>query len=416
MGKTFAEKILGAKAGREVSAGEIVTVSPDVALSHDNTAAISDTFRKIGVDRVRDPSMLVIPLDHCVPAATDKYAENHKIIRAFVEEQNISNFYDINTGVCHQVLPEKGHALPGRLMLGSDSHTTTYGAFGAFAAGVGRTEMAVIWATGKIWLRVPETFKVHVSGRFQNRVTSKDLILRVIGDLGADGGLYRAAEYCGDAIKEMTLSSRMVLCNMAVEMGCKIGYVEPDETTEAWLRDRATTAYEKVFSDEDAVFSEQFDYDVGDLDPVVACPHTVDNVKAVDEVKGVKIHQALIGTCTNGRIEDLEAAASLLEGRKLAKHVRLLVFPASMEIYRQALLDGLLETFIDAGCVVMNPGCGPCLGAHQGTLAPGEVCLSTANRNFKGRMGCKEAEVYLGSPYTVAASAIAGEIIDPREL
>ncbi|MFH2001612.1 MAG: aconitase family protein, partial [Planctomycetota bacterium] len=229
MGKTFAEKILGAKAGREVKAGEIVTVSPDVALSHDNTAAISDTFRKIGVDRVRDPSMLVIPLDHCVPAATDKYAENHKIIRAFVEEQNISNFYDINTGVCHQVLPEKGHALPGRLMLGSDSHTTTYGAFGAFAAGVGRTEMAVIWATGKIWLRVPETFRIKVNGRFQARVTSKDLILRIIGDLGADGGLYRAVEYCGDAIRSMSISGRMVLCNMAVEMGCKIGYVEPDE-------------------------------------------------------------------------------------------------------------------------------------------------------------------------------------------
>ncbi|MBU0755341.1 MAG: 3-isopropylmalate dehydratase large subunit [Planctomycetes bacterium] len=416
MGKTFAEKILGAKTGREVSAGEIVFVSPDVALSHDNSAAISDTFKKIGVDKVFDPSMLVIPLDHCVPAATEKYAENHKIIRAFVEEQGIEHFYDIDIGVCHQVLPEKGHALPGRLILGSDSHTTTYGAFGAFAAGVGRTEMAVIWATGKIWLRVPETFRVNVEGRFQKRVTSKDLILRIIGDLGADGGLYRAVEYSGEAIRDLSIPGRMVLCNMAVEMGCKIGYVVPDEKTDAWLKGRAVAEYKKVFSDDDAVYNENFEYNADTLEPSVACPHTVDNLKTVRDVAGTRIQQALIGTCTNGRVEDLEMAASLLKGKKIAKTTRLLIFPASKEIYIEAMHKGLLEIFLEAGAVVMNPGCGPCLGAHEGTLAPGEACLSTANRNFKGRMGCKEAEVYLASPYTVAASALTGKITDPREI
>ena len=416
MGKTFAEKILSVKAGREVRAGEIVTVSPDVALSHDNSAAISGTFKKIGVDRVKDPGMLVIPLDHCVPAASEKYADNHKVIRAFVEEQGIEHFHDINRGVCHQVLPEEGHALPGRLILGSDSHTTTYGAFGAFAAGVGRTEMAVIWATGTIWLRVPETFRVTVSGRFQDRVGAKDLILRVIGDLGADGGLYRAVEYRGDTVTDMTVASRMVLCNMAVEMGCKIGYVEPDEKTDAWLKDRAVASYEKVFSDADAEFSEDRVYDAAALEPQVACPHTVDHVKSVGETAGTRIHQALLGTCTGGRVEDLEVAAEILKDKTIARGTRLLVFPASNEVYKDAMKTGILETLMDAGGVIMNPGCGPCLGAHEGALAPGEVCLSTANRNFKGRMGCKEAEIFLAGPATVAASALAGEITDPRNV
>jgi len=416
MGKTFAEKILGARVGAEVTDGEIVTVSPDVALSHDNSAAISDTFRKIGVDKVFDPSMLVIPLDHCVPAASEKYAENHKIIRAFVEEQKIENFYDINCGVCHQVLPEMGHALPGRLILGSDSHTTTYGAFGAFAAGVGRTEMAVIWATGKIWLRAPETFRINVKNSFGKRVTPKDLILKIIGDIGADGGLYRAVEYRGEAIAQMSIAGRMVLCNMAVEMGCKIGYVEPDEKTDAWLKDRAVSEYQKVVSDEDAKFSETLEYDASELSPMVACPHTVDNVQPVNEVAGKRIDQVLVGTCTNGRLEDLEEAASILKGKKVANGTRLLIFPASKEVYLQAMKQGLFETFIDAGGVIMNPGCGPCLGAHEGTLAPGEACLSTANRNFKGRMGCKESEIFLASPATCAATAIAGEIADPRDI
>jgi len=414
MGKTFAEKVLSAKARRDVRAGEIVIVTPDVALSHDNTAAISDHFKKIGVHKIFDPAMPVVILDHCVPAADEKYARNHQIIREFVAAQKIEHFYDMNTGVCHQVLPEKGHALPGRLVLGSDSHTTSYGAFGAFAAGVGRTEMAVIWATGEIWLRVPETFRVRVDGAFGDMVTPKDLILKVIGDVGADGGLYRAVEYCGTAVEEMSVAGRMVLCNMAVEMGCKIGYVAPDEKTRAWLRERTKTDFEEVVSDGDAAFSEELTYDAGTLEPQVACPHTVDNVKPLGAVKGTKIDQALLGTCTNGRLEDLRLAASILRGRKVAAGTRLLVFPASMEVYLHALREGLIESFVEAGAVVMNPGCGPCLGAHEGALAPGEVCLSTSNRNFQGRMGCREAEVYLASPATVAASALAGTIADPR--
>ncbi len=416
MGKTFAEKILSSRARRDVRAGEIVTVTPDVALSHDNTAAISDHFKKIGVDKIFDPAMPVVILDHCVPAADEKYARNHQIIREFVAAQKIENFYDMNTGVCHQVLPEKGHALPGRLVLGSDSHTTSYGAFGAFAAGVGRTEMAVIWATGEIWLRVPETFRVRVDGAFGEMVTPKDLILKVIGDVGADGGLYRAVEYCGGAVEEMSVAGRMVLCNMAVEMGCKIGYVAPDEKTRTWIRERTKTEFEEVVSDGDAEFSEELTYDAGALEPQVACPHTVDNVKPLSAVAGTKIDQALLGTCTNGRLEDLRLAASILRGRKVAAGTRLLVFPASMEVYLHALREGLIESFVEAGAVVMNPGCGPCLGAHEGALAPGEVCVSTSNRNFKGRMGCREAEVFLASPATVAASALAGAISDPRTI
>ncbi len=415
MGQTFAEKILSRKTGGAVRAGEIVTIKPDKALSHDNTAAIADHFKKIGVEKVFDPAMPVVILDHCVPAADEKYAMNHKVIREFVAEHGIENFYDINKGVCHQVLPEKGHALPGQLIVGSDSHTTTYGAFGAFAAGVGRTEMAVIWATGEIWLRVPETIRVRVDGSFAERVMPKDLALKVIGDKGADGGLYRAVEYCGTAVDEMSVSGRMTLCNMAVEMGCKIGYVPPDAVTEAWLQGRTGKEYEAVLSDEDALFSEELSYDASALEPQIASPHTVDNVHPVREAAGRPIDQALLGTCTNGRLEDLRMAAEILRGKKVAPGTRLLVFPASMEVYLGALREGLIEAFVEAGGVIMNPGCGPCLGAHEGALAPGEVCLSTANRNFKGRMGCRDAEIYLASPATVAASALRGEIADPRD-
>jgi len=416
MGKTFAEKILSEKAGRPVNAGEIVTVTPDVALSHDNTAAISDIFRRIGVEKVFDPSMLVVALDHCVPAADEKYSMNHKVIREFTAAQGIENFYDLNTGVCHQVLPEKGHVLPGRLVLGSDSHTTSHGALGAFGAGIGRTEMAVIWATGKIWLRVPETFKVRVDGVLQEGVTPKDLILKIIGDVGADGGLYRAVEYGGEAVENMSVSGRMVLCNMAVEMGCKIGYVAPDAKAETWITGRTSDSYEAVFSDPDAEYTDELVYDAAAIGPQVACPHTVDNVTPVEEVAGKRVEQALLGTCTNGRLEDLRQAAGFLRGKSVARGTRLLVFPASMEVYLGALREGLMETFIEAGAVVMNPGCGPCLGAHEGALAPGEACISTSHRNFKGRMGCRDAEVYLASPLTVAASAVNGVITDPRTL
>lgn len=415
MVQTFAEKVLAIKSGRaSVKAGEIVEASPDVAMSHDNTSAVIRFFNDIGAKMVLEPSKLAIIMGHCTPAATERHALGHKQVREFVSKEGIPHFYDITAGICHQVLPEKGHALPGRLILGSDSHTTTYGAFGAFATGIGRSEMAGVWATGKIWLKVPNTFKVNINGKFKRGVYPKDLILYIIGDLGADGALYRAVEFCGQTVSEMSIASRMTLCNMAVEMGAKIGYVEPDATTIEWLHSRAEKIYEVVRSDPDAEYEKIINYDVSDLEPQVACPHAVDNVKKVTEVEGKKIDQALIGTCTNGRVEDLHIAANILKGRRIAKSIRLLVFPASMEIYMEAIRLGILEELARAGAIIMNPGCGPCLGTHEGVLAPGEVCLSTANRNFKGRMGCNEAEIYLASPATVAASALEGKIADAR--
>lgn len=415
MGKTFAQKIIALKAGKVgVKPTEIVDVSPDVVMSHDNTGDIASTFESIGVKRVLQPSKIVIPLDHCAPAATESYALNHKQIREFVSKQQIQHFYDINTGICHQVLPEKGHVLPGTLILGSDSHTTTYGAFGAFATGVGRSEIAAIWATGKLWLMVPRTFKINVNGKFSEGVCAKDLILHIIGDLGADGALYRAVEFCGQAIRDMSIEGRMTLCNMSVEMGAKIGYVEVDEKTIQWLAPRTNEKYDVIKSDPDADFERIIDYDVADLEPKIACPHAVDNVRLVREVAGLNIDQAFIGTCTNGKLEDLSIAASILKGKRIARKVRLLILPASREIYINAVRLGIIEELANAGAVILNPGCGPCIGVHQGALAPGEICLSTANRNFKGRMGCNEAEIYLASPATVAASALEGKIADPR--
>ena len=373
------------------------------------------TFRSIGVERVKDPERVVIVLDHCVPAASEKYAQNHKEIRELVREQGIDHFFEVGRGICHQVLPEEGFALPGRLIVGSDSHTTTYGALGAFAAGIGRSEAAVIWATGDIWLRVPPTLRIEVSGSIPSGVAAKDLILAIIGKLGADGGLYRAVEFCGSTVRSLSMGGRMTLCNMAAEMGAKIGYVEPDGVTLRYLARRARHGFEPVFSDADADIDEVIEIDASKLVPQVAKPHTVDNVAPVTEVAGTPIQQAILGTCTNGRVEDLWVAANRLRGRVVHPRVRLLVFPASSQVYAEALRLGLLADLLGAGAVIMNPGCGPCLGAHQGVLAPGEVCLSTANRNFRGRMGCKDAEIYLASPDTVAASALAGCIADPRE-
>ena len=416
MGMTFAQKILARKAGlNEVAVGQIVEIEPDVCMSHDNTAAIAKTFAKIGVEKVKNPERFVIVLDHTVPASTEKYALGHKEIREFVNKQKIEHFYDAGVGICHQVLPEKGFALPGKLILGSDSHTTTYGAFGAFSAGIGRSEMAVLYATSKIWLKTPASFKIVVAGRLEEPVTSKDLILKIIGDLGADGALYRSVEYTGEAIEQMSVASRMVLCNMAIEMGAKNGVCLPDGKTTAFLDGRAATDYTPVFPDADAEYERVLEFDASSLVPQVAKPHTVDNVASIEDVAGTKIDQALLGTCTNGRLEDLRLAARILDGKTLAEGVRMLVLPASREVLLEALSEGLIDPLVKAGAMLLNPGCGPCLGAHQGVLAPGEVCISTANRNFKGRMGSAEAQIYLASPATVAASAITGAITDPRE-
>jgi len=415
LGKTLSEKILGHKAGNEVSAGEVVTVSPDYCLSHDNSAAIIGEFKKLGVERVKAPEKLVIILDHIVPAADEKYAQNHKTIREFVAAQGLPNFFDIQHGVCHQVLSEASFALPGKLIVGSDSHTTTYGAFGAFAAGIGRTEAASIWATDEIWLRVPETLRIEFSGKLPAGVYAKDVILKVIGDNGADRANYEAIEFSGPAAGDFSLASRMVLANMAAEMGAKNGYFEPDEKTFEWVKTRARADYEVVRSDKDAKYEAILKYDLSAIEPHIACPHTVDNVKPVREVEGKTFHQTLIGTCTNGRLEDIEVAAKILKGKKVHPGVRALVLPASREVYVEAMRKGLLEILSESGCVILNPGCGPCLGAHEGLLAAGEVVVSTSNRNFRGRMGSRDSEIYLASPATAAASALEGKITDPRK-
>ncbi len=415
LGNTFSEKILGRKAGREVKAGEVVTVSPDIILSHDNSAAIIGEFKKLGLARVKAPEKIILILDHIVPAADEKYAQNHKTIREFVAAQGIPNFFDIQHGVCHQVLSEGGFALPGKLIVGSDSHTTTYGAFGAFAAGIGRTEAASIWATDEIWLRVPETLRIELLGKLPLGVYAKDVILKIIGDQGADRANYEAIEFAGPAAGDFSIASRMVLTNMAAEMGAKNGYFEPDEKTLEWLKARARGDYEIVRSDEDAHYEAILRYDLSALEPQVACPHTVDNVKPVREVEGKPVHQVLIGTCTNGRVEDLEVAAKILKGKRIHQNVRALALPASREVYVEAIRKGQLEILSGAGCVILNPGCGPCLGAHEGLLAAGEVVISTSNRNFRGRMGSRDSEIYLASPATAAASALEGKIIDPRK-
>lgn len=415
MGMTFAQKVLARKAGlKRVDVGQIVEVEPDFNMSHDNTSAIAKTFAKIGVEKVKNPERFVIVLDHTVPAATDKYAQNHKEVRQFVEKQGIPHFFDIGVGICHQVLVEKGFALPGKLILGSDSHTTTYGAMGALAAGVGRSEMAVLYATSGIWLKTPSTFRFLLSGALHGAVSSKDLVLRIIGDIGADGALYRSVEFTGDGIGGLSIGDRMVLCNMAAEMGAKNGYVPPDDRTIEYLRNRAVTGFETVYSDPDAEFEKTMTWDLSTLEPQVAAPHTVDHVKGISQVQGIPVNQCLLGTCTNGRLEDLQQAARVLKGHRVHPKTRLLIFPASRDVLLSAMADGTIPTLVEAGAVLMSPGCGPCLGAHEGVLAPGEKCISTANRNFKGRMGASDAEVFLGSPATVAASAIEGVIADPR--
>ena len=414
MGRTFSEKILGAKAGHPVRAGEVVTVSPDYVLSHDNTAAISKAFAGLGTERVRRPEKIVIILDHVVPAAAEKYALNHKIIREFVAGQNIPHFFDIHNGICHQVFTESGFALPGKLILGADSHTTSYGALGAFSAGIGRTEAAAVWATDEIWLRVPETLRIELTGALPAGVFAKDAVLHIIGEHGADRANYMAVEFAGPAAAGFDIPDRLTLANMAAEMGAKNGYFSPDDKTRVYVSGRAKSDYVETGSDPDAHYQAVLNCDLSALEPQVACPHTVDNVRPVREVAGTPFHQGLIGTCTNGRLKDLETAARILEGRRVHPSVRVLVIPASRREYLAALRAGLIEILAEAGCVVLNSGCGPCLGAHQGILAPGETALSTANRNFRGRMGSRDSLIYLASPATVAASALTGVITDPR--
>lgn len=416
MAMTMAEKILAKASGnKESEAGEIIMANIDVAMTHDLTGPLSvESFEKIGVQKVWDPEKIVIVFDHQVPADSIEAANNHMIMRKFVEEQGIKNFYDVREGVCHQVLPEKGHVVPGEVVVGTDSHTCTHGALGAFATGIGSTDMAMVFATGKLWFKVPETIKFDITGKLQENVFAKDVVLNIIGKIGADGATYKACEFGGETTRNMTISDRMVLCNMAIEMGGKTGLVEPDQKTINYLKERSTKPYEILKTDNNALSLETMHIDVNELEPQIACPHNVDNVKPISEVEGTHIDQVFLGSCTNGRLSDLRTAAKIIKGKDVSKKVRMLVIPASREVYTKAMDEGLLRTFVDSGALVCNPCCGPCLGGHIGLLGPGEVSLSTSNRNFKGRQGSPDAEVYLSSAAVAAASAITGKITDPR--
>lgn len=413
------EKILARASGeKEVSPGQIVDAKVDKAMMHDLTGPrVIDSFREIGVKRVWDPERIIVVFDHDVPPSTIKAAELQKKVRNFVREQGIKYFYDIGRGgVCHVVMLEKGHVKPGELIVGADSHTVTYGALGAFATGVGATDMAAVLATGSIWLRVPETLKFEVSGKLQKRVYAKDLILHIIGMIGAEGANYKAMLFSGQTIRDLGIDGRATICNMSIEAGAKAGIIEPDEKTIKYVKERAGEPITPIRSDEDAEFTKVYEIDASRLEPQVAIPPSVDNVKPVSEVGGIEIQQGFIGTCTNGRFDDLRAAAEILKGRRVKDGVRLVIIPGSQEVYDHALKEGLIEIFIKAGAIVCGPGCGPCIGISRGVLADDEVCISSANRNFVGRMGSPKSKVYLASPATVAASAIKGKITDPREV
>jgi len=413
------EKILAKACGeKEVGPGEIVEAKVDMAMVHDLTGPLTvKAFQEIEAGKVWDTQRIVIILDHQVPAESVRSAELHQIMRKFARQQKIENFYDVGQGgICHQVMPENGHVRPGELIVGADSHTCTYGAFGAFATGIGSTEMAAVFATGFLWFKVPPVIRINVNGRFQKFVTPKDLILNIIGQMKADGAIYKGVEFTGSTVRNMSVDGRMTLCNMTVEMGAKNGIIEPDETTLNYVRSRVNEPFEPIKNDSDAAYERVLDLEITDLEPQVSCPPKVDNVKPVSEVGDVEIDQVFLGSCTNGRLEDLRLAAGLLKERKVKRKVRMLVIPASREVYSQALREGVLETFVEAGAYICSPTCGPCLGGHLGLLAPGEVCVSSSNRNFIGRMGSPKAHVYLASPATVAASALTGKITDPRSL
>ena len=431
MGKTFAEKALARASGKlSVMTGQIVDIRPDRVLSHDNTAPIFKLFRQLGVERVVHPERLCITLDHAVPAPTTAHAQNHAEVRAFVQQQGVRYFFDVGRGICHQVFSEEAIVWPGMTIVGSDSHTPHFGWLGAFGAGIGRTEVAAIWATGEIWMRVPESMRISLTGRLPFGVTAKDFCLFMIGDLGQDGGLYRSVEFCGPGVAHLSLDSRMVLPNMMAEFGAKNAFLAPDDLVFDYLAERsarwnpAMSVEERreaivagaLYPDEDASYAFVREYDLSRLEPMVAKPHRVDNVVPVSAVKGTRVHQAWIGTCTNGRLEDIAAACDLLRGRKAASTTRLLWNPASSEVLRAAIKLGYVETFVDAGGSINTPGCGPCMGNHMGIPASGEVTISSANRNFMGRMGTRDSETYLASPAVVAASAIFGVISDPRDL
>jgi len=377
---------------------------------------IAQIYEELGLDRVWDADRVVALIDHWTPAGTVDEAIIHQKCREFVEKYRIKNWLGMREGICHAVFPQKGFVKPGDLIVGSDSHTTTYGALGAFSTGIGSTDMAVVLATGELWFKVPATMRFEINGRIPEYVMGKDIILRIIGDIGVEGATYKTMEYTGEAVRQLSVDGRFTLCNMAIEAGAKAGIIEPDEKTIQWVKQRTSEEFQVVRNDPDAEFEEIVKMNISSLEPQVAKPSSPGNAVPVTEVEGIKIDQAFIGSCTNGRIEDLRAAAKIMKGKTVPRMVRAIVIPASKEVYTQAMHEGLIDIFLEAGCVVCNPHCGPCIGGSSGVLGPGEVCISASNRNFIGRMGSKDSQVYLASPLTVAASAVTGEITDPRKI
>ncbi|MCC6616176.1 MAG: 3-isopropylmalate dehydratase large subunit [Anaerolineae bacterium] len=412
-GYTFAEKALARAADVATArAGDILDVAPDVMFSHDNTAAIRRIFAEIGAPGIRYPERTLFTLDHAVPAPTTQHAQNHAEIRAWAAAQAV-HWFEVGRGICHQVISEEALVLPGETILGSDSHTTHFGWLGAFGMGVGRTEMAALWATGQLWLRVPEAMQITLTGHLQPGVTAKDAALRIIGDLGMSGGEYRSVEFAGDGVASLSVDQRPVLTNMMAEFGAMNAYMPPDQIVFDFLDARRTRDYAPLYPDEDAVYNQRYTLDLSTLEAQIALPHQPDNVAPLSAAVGQPVQQAFLGTCTNGRYEDLAAAADVLRGRRVA--ARMIVIPASAEIMRRAAETGVLSTLIEAGAAINTPGCGPCMGNHMGIPAPNEATISSGSRNFRGRMGTADAPVYLANPYVVAASAVAGCIADPRD-
>lgn len=413
MAKTIAEKILSKHAAKDLKAGDFAVCKVDFAFGQDGTSnIIIDRVKELAADKLKTRFCMVI--DHSAPSPSEGVSRVHKKMREFAQRYD-TQLYDIGCGVCHQVIPESGQILPGSLVLGADSHTCTYGALGAFATGVGSTDLAIALACGKNWFKVPQTYKIIVKGKIPKGVFAKDIILYIIGRMKADGATYKSLEFYGDAIDSLDMDGRFTICNMVVEMGAKVGFILQDKKTIDWLKKAGAGNIESLSSGKGAVFSKVFEFDISKLKPQVAKPHSVDNVTDVAKLKPVKINEAYLGTCTNARLEDFKVAGSILRAKKVAKGVKLIVAPSSRKIFLEALKLGIIGTFIKAGAVIVAPGCGPCVGTHNGIPADGETVISTANRNFKGRMGNPNAFIYLASPATVAASAITGRITDPRE-
>jgi 3-isopropylmalate/(R)-2-methylmalate dehydratase large subunit len=416
-GQTMAEKILARHAGKtRVEPGQIVDAAVDVALSHEMLGSrVFPHLEEAGVERLWDPSRVVVALDHWAPAPTVEAATIHQRVRESVRRYGIHHLYEVGEGICHQVLAEHGHLRPGELLVGTDSHTTTGGAFGVFATGIGATDMAVVLATGRLWFRVPESTRVEVAGRLAKMVMSKDIILSVLSQLGGGGGEYRSIEFLGEDVYRLSLDARMTLTNMAAECGAKAALIPPDAQVEEYVRTRTDVPFSSVKPDPDATYAQTLRVDLAKLAPQVALPPLPTKVVPIAMAVGTRIDQAFLGSCTNGRLEDLRVAAAIVKGRNAAPGVRFLVIPASREVYRNAVQEGLIMTLLDAGATIGPPTCGPCFGGHCGVLGPHEVCISTTNRNFRGRMGSPDAQVYLASPATVAASALTGHITDPRQ-